>query len=220
MTELTRILVADDEQHVRDLMTEIVLNMGIDVIEAADGGEALDKACNEHPDLIILDMLMPVMDGLQVLGRLRENPAFAEVPVILMSAMPPAHHDPKDAAFRCTQFIGKPWHRNFVELSIRNALREAETVAELRRTQHQIVQHERLSALGQLASGIAHDFNNALTPILGFSELLLTRSDGLSDVDAVKEQIEIINLAAQDAASVVARLGTDWAQANEASVST
>ena len=206
VTKLTRILVADDEQDVRDLLTDILLDMGFEVIEAADGGEALDKACNEHPDLIILDVLMPVMDGLQVLGRLRENSAFAEIPVILTSALPPAQSDSTGAAFRCTHYIGKPWHRNFVELTVRNALREAETIAELRRTQHQIIQQERLSALGQLASGIAHDFNNALTPILGFSELLLTRPEKLEDREAVKEQIEIINLAAQDAASVVARL--------------
>ena len=202
---MTKILVADDEQDVRDLLTDILLDSGYEVIEAADGGAALDKATSERPDLILLDVLMPVMDGLQVLRRLRENPAMEEIPVILLTAFP-VKEDESGNTFRYTHYITKPWRRSVVELSIKNALREARTVEELKRAQQKVIQQERLSALGQLASGIAHDFNNALTPILGFSELLLARPEKLDDKDVTKGHIEMINTAAQDAASVVARL--------------
>ncbi|HEU0021061.1 MAG TPA: response regulator [Dehalococcoidia bacterium] len=81
-----------------------------------------------------------------------------------------------------------------------------EVVQELKGTQQQIIQQERLRALGEMASGIAHDFNNALTPILGFASLLLNQPDRLTDVERVKKHLQIILTSAEDAASVVARL--------------
>ena len=81
-----------------------------------------------------------------------------------------------------------------------------ETVAELGRTQEQLIQQERLDALGQMASGIAHDFNNALVPILGRAELLLAIREALQDTDRVIEHLETIKTAAMDAAEVVARM--------------
>jgi PAS domain S-box-containing protein len=79
-----------------------------------------------------------------------------------------------------------------------------ETLAELRATQRQVLQQERLRAVGQMASGIAHDFNNTLSPILGFSELLLRKPvAGSPDADGY---LRLINIAARDAAAVVKRL--------------
>jgi PAS domain S-box-containing protein len=79
-------------------------------------------------------------------------------------------------------------------------------LAELQRTQQHVIQQERLRAIGTMASGIAHDFNNALSPILGYSELLLAHPDDLSDRERVKRYLERMNVAAQDAAHVVSRL--------------
>ncbi|OGG46231.1 MAG: hypothetical protein A3F84_28745 [Candidatus Handelsmanbacteria bacterium RIFCSPLOWO2_12_FULL_64_10] len=91
--------------------------------------------------------------------------------------------------------------------AIRNAdlhsrLRDA--FDEIKVAQAQIVQQERLSALGQMASGIAHDFNNTLAPILGFSELLLDSLEGLDEKS--RGYLEVIRTAAGDAAGVVRRL--------------
>ena len=81
-----------------------------------------------------------------------------------------------------------------------------EALAELQATQQQVLQQERLRALGQMASGIAHDFNNALSPLLGFSELLLDRPEFLDNKEKVMRYLEAINTAAKDAAAVVRRL--------------
>jgi ligand-binding sensor domain-containing protein/signal transduction histidine kinase/CheY-like chemotaxis protein len=88
------------------------------------------------------------------------------------------------------------------------ALRETnryleETLDKLHKAQQQIIQQERLRALGQMASGVAHDFNNALAPILGYSELLLVNPNVLEDKEKVIKELRIINTAAKDAASVV-----------------
>ncbi len=75
---------------------------------------------------------------------------------------------------------------------------------ELRQTQHTVMQQERLKALGQMASGIAHDVNNALSPIIGFSELLLRGEQGLSP--AAQKHLKHIRVAGEDVAHIVARL--------------
>ena len=79
-------------------------------------------------------------------------------------------------------------------------------VEKLKDTQQQILQQERLRALGQMASGITHDFNNALTPILGFSSMLVSYPELLDDRETLSRQLRFINTAAEDAAAVVARL--------------
>ena len=81
-----------------------------------------------------------------------------------------------------------------------------ETLSELRKTQQQIIQQERLRALGQLASGIAHDFNNALMPIMGYSDLLLNVPNILNDLEKVKKYLELIRTSSEDAKDVVDRL--------------
>ena len=81
-----------------------------------------------------------------------------------------------------------------------------EALKKLERSQQQLLQQERLRALGEMASGIAHDFNNALASILGFSELLLHSPHFLADTEKVKHYLQLINTSANDAAHVVSRL--------------
>jgi signal transduction histidine kinase/ActR/RegA family two-component response regulator len=81
-----------------------------------------------------------------------------------------------------------------------------EVLEELQQSQARVIQQERLTALGQMASGIAHDFNNTLMPILGYSELLRITPDAAGDREKVLRYAEIINRAAADAAKVVGRL--------------
>jgi PAS domain S-box-containing protein len=83
-------------------------------------------------------------------------------------------------------------------------LREA--LAELQSAEQQVIQQERLRALGTMASGIAHDFNNALMPILGFSELLLHRPATLDDRAKTRQYLEMMNTCARDAGAIVNRL--------------
>jgi signal transduction histidine kinase len=82
----------------------------------------------------------------------------------------------------------------------------ATALGQLRAAQQQIIQRERMHALGRMANGIAHDFNNALAPILGFSELLLLKPEVLADSAKARSYIEMINTAAKESAKVVGRL--------------
>ena len=87
------------------------------------------------------------------------------------------------------------------------ARRKAERAeGELRRTQSQILQQERLRTLGQMVGGIAHDLNNALTPILGYSEFLLMVPKAFEDQERARRHLETIHLSATDAAEIISRM--------------
>ncbi len=97
--------------------------------------------------------------------------------------------------------------RKRAETSLREShARLEQAMTDLQTAQQQMVQQERLRALGQMASGIAHDFNNTLSPIMGFSELLLIAPQMSADPAQLKEYLQTINMAAKDAAKVVSRL--------------
>jgi PAS domain S-box-containing protein len=128
----------------------------------------------------------------------------------------------RDAQGRVTGLQGVFWdvtERWAAEEQLRESKRRLElTLDELRKTQQQIVQQERLSALGQMASGIAHDFNNTLMAILGFTELLLMHPETLDQREKVVTYLKTMSRAAKDAAGVVKRLNDFYRNRDEGEI--
>ena len=81
---MAKVLIVDDEQSTRELLSDFLSDAGYDVMEADNGQVALETARQERPDLVILDAIMPTMSGLEVLAGLRKSPATERVPVILL----------------------------------------------------------------------------------------------------------------------------------------
>jgi len=81
-----KVLIADDTATSRELVRTVLERSGLDVHEAVDGVEALDRARSVHPDLIILDLHMPRLDGFGVIEQLRNDPDFASTPVMALTA--------------------------------------------------------------------------------------------------------------------------------------
>ncbi|HVM59962.1 MAG TPA: PAS domain S-box protein [Verrucomicrobiae bacterium] len=110
-------------------------------------------------------------------------------------------------------------HHRRAEDELRESKQNLErTMQELKAAHNQVVQQERLRALGTMASGIAHDFNNALAAILGFTELLCHRPENLSDTKKTLRYLQMMNTAAQDAGIVVNRLREFYRQREEGEV--
>ena len=84
--EKPTILVADDEEDVRELVTYRLTRSGYDVIGARDGLEALELATQRAPDLMVLDVMMPKLDGYELTRRVRAEEALRSIPVILLTA--------------------------------------------------------------------------------------------------------------------------------------
>jgi len=81
-----KILAVDDERHIVRLVEVNLQRAGYEVVTAYDGREALEKVQSENPDLVVLDVMMPYMDGFEVLKSLKADPATAEIPVIMLTA--------------------------------------------------------------------------------------------------------------------------------------
>jgi two-component system alkaline phosphatase synthesis response regulator PhoP/two-component system response regulator VicR len=81
-----KILAVDDEKHIVRLVQVNLERAGYEVVIANDGKEALEKVQAENPDLVVLDVMMPYMDGFEVLQNLRRNPATRDIPVIMLTA--------------------------------------------------------------------------------------------------------------------------------------
>ncbi len=102
------VLIADDRDTSRELLRTVLLAQGYRVVEAADGGEAVAKAMAEPPDLILLDLQMPVMDGFAVATALREDPRFHQTPIVALTASAMQGDREKALAHGFTAYISKP----------------------------------------------------------------------------------------------------------------
>ena len=123
---MAKVLVVDDERNVRLSLVYILCDFGHDVIEAQDGAAAVQKAVQEQPGLILLDVMMPGIDGFEALRQLRENPVTENIPVILLTGLPPSEGEQDEMKLGVTHYITKPWDPETVELVVRVALRDGQ----------------------------------------------------------------------------------------------
>ena len=84
---MTKVLVVDDEKDIRELLIDELNDSGFRATGAVNGAEALDRVYKDRPDIMLLDLMMPVMDGVQVLKSLKSNPHTADLPVVLLTAV-------------------------------------------------------------------------------------------------------------------------------------
>lgn len=169
------ILIADDEPDMlRFLKSQ--LSTHYSVLEAVDGQQAIEKAKQFLPDIILLDMMMPEKDGLQACREIRAHTPTQAIPVVLLTAR--ADEETKLAALSAgaSDFLTKPFSttelhvriKNLVEshqyqgkLSKQNQVLES-TIEQLKDTETQLVQSEKLASLGRMSAGIIHEINNPL----------------------------------------------------------
>lgn len=124
MAEPRNILVVEDDAGIRESIAECLLTEGYAVTPVANGVEGLEWLRREnHPDLIVLDLVMPLMNGAQFLAAVRDDPALREVPVVLMTAAMPTRDLPIPAA---NGYLEKPFQlEDLLEAVARHARGEA-----------------------------------------------------------------------------------------------
>lgn len=104
-----KILVADDDADMRELVAHILRSRKYEVISVATGDEAQQQAVNDPPDLIVMDIGMPDMDGLTAIWALRETKTLAEVPIVILSAFDSYDLRAEAASAGCQAYITKPF---------------------------------------------------------------------------------------------------------------
>ncbi len=102
------ILIIDDDPDIRELVNAHLSNAGHSVQEAKNGQDGVAQASNDHPDLIILDINMPVMDGTRVMQALRGDESTAKIPVIALSVMSTSDMRDDMYNFGCDAYVLKP----------------------------------------------------------------------------------------------------------------
>ena len=114
------ILIVDDSVSIRKVVSRLIDNQGWNSITAKDGVDALEKLQNYHPDLIILDIEMPRLNGYELLGKLRSNQTTKSIPVVMLGSRATKKHKDKSMALGAKAFVVKPYQDDeFVDL-IRN----------------------------------------------------------------------------------------------------
>ena len=112
-----RILIVDDDRHNRLLLEVMLAPDGYSIVSAPTGAEALVMIAQQPPDLILLDVMMPGMDGYQVVARIKSNPATKHIPVIMLSALDDRNSRMHGLSAGAEDFLTKPVNR--VELCTR-----------------------------------------------------------------------------------------------------
>ncbi len=120
---MKKILVAEDDQPSRELIREILETRGYSVIVACDGGEALQKIQESAPNLVLLDLQIPVMDGFAVLSRLRQDPRFASLPVVAVTAYAMRGDREKALAAGFDAYLTKPIDATALRAQVEQLLR-------------------------------------------------------------------------------------------------
>ncbi|MDB9528058.1 response regulator [Oscillatoria sp. CS-180] len=189
------ILIVDDNPANLAVLAQTLKGAGCAVRVAVDGESAIELALEELPSLILLDIMMPGIDGFETCRRLKENPVTCDVPVIFMTALTDSEKKVEGLSIGAIDYVTKPFNesevlaRVLIHLRLQNLLHKLQKqneqlkqeiaqrqIAEqklhklnyeLQKTQIRLLQQEKLSSIGELLTGIGYELNNPIGCIAG-----------------------------------------------------
>jgi two-component system, sensor histidine kinase and response regulator len=174
-----RVLVVDDQDPNRLLLRDLLEAQGHQVIEAVDGSEALQLVATTSPDVVLLDIGMPGMDGFEVCRRIKAEPSTASIPVLLVTALSQRDQRLLGIGAGANDYITKPIDKSDLTLRVRNAVRMHQLYVEVEQQYRRL---ERLELLrDSLVHMIVHDLRSPLAGIRAYLDLL--KLDGADRLD-------------------------------------
>ncbi|MFT7622405.1 MAG: signal transduction histidine kinase [Myxococcota bacterium] len=193
------ILVVEDNDDLRDFVVRS-LSGDFRIKTAADGREGLEASRQHRPDLIVSDIMMPRMTGIEMVRELAADPALRQIPVVLLSALVDTDSVIEGLEGGAVDYITKPFQIRELRARIDAHLRA-------RGLEQQLDEREtRLAAVGQMTAGIAHDLRGPLTAIVGHTEIAQMLGDGMPGFDELSEDLDAIECASRRAVRMIEEL--------------
>lgn len=184
------ILVADDDPTARFMLSQTVLSEGYQVVEATDGAEALHMIEQARPALVLLDALMPSLDGFEVCLELQKLPEAKRPPVLMITGLEDRESVDRAFAVGAVDYVTKPIHWPV-----------------LRQRIHRLLHTQQLEQFREdLTHMVVHDMKNPLSVIKGFAEITLQDLEEHPDVEWLTERLQFIKNSSEELLQLVVML--------------
>jgi DNA-binding response OmpR family regulator len=200
-----KVLVVDDQPCNVELISQILRKAGIETLTASSGTEALGVVAQTQPDLVLLDVQMPDIDGFGVCERLQADEKTRHIPVIFVTADDSQTGKIAGLGVGAVDYIIKPIEADETLARVRTQLRFVSINREMRDIQHRLDEARRTATIGAVTQGIAHNLNNLLGVALGYLDLVQLHNDNPVQVKKNAQQVEKAVLRIID---IIRQLGT------------
>jgi DNA-binding response OmpR family regulator len=199
------ILVVDDQPININLLERKLQRENMDVITAANGKECLEAIVRVTPDLILLDVMMPEMDGIETCERLKKNPETNSIPIIFITARSSKEGKLEGLNVGAVDYITKPIDLDETLARVKTQLRLQEIHRENLELQKRLGESRRTAAVGAVTQGVAHNLNNLLGVAVGYLDLLKTSAD---NPEMVRRSVALIDSAVDRMIDIIRQLST------------
>ncbi len=199
-----KILVVDDVQSNVLLLKALLGREGFNIIYAMNGTEALEKVKDESPDLILLDVMMPDMDGFEVAGRLKVEPPQAEIPIIFLTALNDSASVVKGFQLGANDFISKPFRREELLIRVEHQLSLVDARRIILRQTEEL--RKTIAGRDKLYSVIAHDLRSPMASIKMLCNTIMMSIEPGSVPADVFEMLEMANKTSEEVFSLLDNL--------------
>ncbi|MEM8549711.1 MAG: hybrid sensor histidine kinase/response regulator [Verrucomicrobiota bacterium] len=200
-----KILVVDDQPINIKLLQRKLEREGYDVHTAYNGLECIEAVQNNPPDLILLDVMMPEMDGIEACQRLKANEDTKSIPVIFITAKSSKEGKIEGLSAGGVDYITKPIDLDETLARVKTQLRLQEIFRENTELLMRLADSRKTAAIGAITQGIAHNLNNLLGVVVGYLDLL---KNGYDSPDMVQRSVTLMDQAINRMVNIIRQLST------------
>ena len=195
-----KILIVEDDEKLANAERDILESAGYEVLYVPHGIAALDLLSHQKVDLVLLDVMMPHMDGFEVCRRLRKNPETARVNVIMITARGSTEDKVTGLDVGADDYLSKPFE-------IPEFLARVKAQLRLRELQERLIAMEKSATIGQMVITLSHEINNPLTSVLWHAGLVQDRlREQLSIDESILTSLKAIEEEARRIEKVINQL--------------